>query len=128
VNDFTKPYDTDNTIISKLVSRRYYIAAGTKGNSLFMSESDDTTDPDYSVELVEGVDDMQILYGVDSSGDGNPNAYYSSGHANLDIHSEWQDVVSVRITLTFRVIDRDFSDTVIPTRSVSTTVLIRNSN
>jgi len=126
VTDLTKPYNTANTKINRITGRRYYIAAGAKGNSLFMSESDDNADPDYSLELVEGVDDMQIMYGVDSSSDGNPNNYYVAGDANLTSPAHWGNVVSVRITLTFRVVDRDFSDTAIPSRSVTTTVRVRN--
>jgi len=123
-SNLSKAFNSENTTINRLKTRRYFIGNGTKGNSLFFSALDGD-----SVELIEGVDDMQIMYGVDSSGDGTPNTYYNAGVANLDSANEWANVVSVRITLTFRILDQGFYDVLnetIPTRSVTTTVQVRN--
>jgi type IV pilus assembly protein PilW len=56
----------------------------------------------YSAEpLVEGVDDFQLVYGIDRSGDGIPNA--QGGNAAFvelpATAAEWEDVVSVKIFL-----------------------------
>jgi len=51
-------------------------------------------------ELVEGVQDMQILYGLDADADGFPNQYLPASNA-LDYAS----VVSVRVQLLVRSID-----------------------
>ena len=56
----------------------------------------------YTVEpLVEGVDDFQLVYGIDRSGDGVANA--DGGNAAFvelpASASEWEDVVSVKIFL-----------------------------
>jgi len=55
-----------------------------------------------SLELVEGVEDMEIYYGADSSGDGAAVQYFAAGDAGLDM----AQVVSVRIHLLVRSDDR----------------------
>ena len=47
-----------------------------------------------AVELVEGVDDMQITYGVDTNADRAVDAYQSGA-----VVADWADVLSVRISL-----------------------------
>lgn len=72
----------------------YSLAAGTSGEpSLFRSINDAA-----GVELVEGVENMQILYGEDTDGDGSANRYLSAGTVGLVM----EQVVSIRITLTIR--------------------------
>lgn len=56
-------------------------------------------------ELVEGVENMQILYGVDSDDNGTPNEYFSA----VDV-TDWGTVVSVRIALLIRSIDQNFTE------------------
>jgi len=46
--------------------------------------------------LVEGIENMQILYGVDTSSDGTPNYYVP---ANNVTNPNWPNVVSIRISL-----------------------------
>jgi len=54
-----------------------------------------------AVELVQGVENMQVLYGEDTDNDANrvANRYVPAGTANMD------DVVSVRISLLLRTVD-----------------------
>jgi type IV pilus assembly protein PilW len=52
------------------------------------------------VELVEGVENLQVLFGVDSDADGAPNQYVVP---NLVV--DFNDVVTVRVTLTVNSID-----------------------
>ena len=56
-------------------------------------------------ELIEGVDDMQILYGVDNDGDGYPNQYLPS--ANV---TDFASVVTIRVSLLLHSIDEVISD------------------
>ena len=49
-------------------------------------------------ELVEGIENMQITYGVDTDADGSANQY-------VDAPGNWAQVISVRIVLTLRSID-----------------------
>ena len=56
-------------------------------------------------ELIDGVEQMQILYGVDDDDDGAPDAYVRAGEAALDEDSEWRTVVSVNVSLLLRTVD-----------------------
>lgn len=49
-------------------------------------------------ELVEGIENMQITYGVDTDANGSANQY-------VDAPGNWAQVISVRIALTLRSID-----------------------
>lgn len=51
-------------------------------------------------ELVPDIENMQILYGVDTSGDKIPDQFVSA--ATVDSASEWDKVVAVRIALLSR--------------------------
>lgn len=51
-------------------------------------------------ELVEGVETMQVRYGLDTSGDRAVNAYVEA-----DAVTDWQNVVSVRVGLLLRTAD-----------------------
>ena len=53
------------------------------------------------VELVEGVENLQVLYGVDTNNDDVPNQYLT---ANLVIPN-FADVVTVRISITVNSVD-----------------------
>lgn len=48
-------------------------------------------------ELVEGVDDLQLRYGLDTNGDGSADEYKAA-----DATIPWKDVVSVQLTLRVR--------------------------
>ena len=55
----------------------------------------------FSEALVEGVDDFQVVYGIDRSGDGIPNAD-GGNPAFVELPAsaaEWEDVVSVKVFL-----------------------------
>lgn len=53
--------------------------------------------------LVDGVDRMEITYGVDTSGDDLPDTYVSADDGNLGATAaSWNNVVSVRIGLLLR--------------------------
>ena len=56
-------------------------------------------------ELVDGVDQMQVLYGVDGDDDGAPDAFLTAGAVGLSTLAEWRRVVAVRIALLLSTID-----------------------
>lgn len=81
-------------MIYRVKSVTYSIQTGASGEpALFRNENGD------NVELVEGVQDMQILFGEDLDGDNTANRYLpSSALVNMD------NVVAVRVTLTLRTL------------------------
>lgn len=92
VTTMSKVYGEDAQI-SRLFAIQYFIAAGTNGEpSLFRSINN------IDEELLSGVEDMQILYGEDTDGDGTPNRYVDAATGTLDM----ADVTSVRISLLIR--------------------------
>ncbi len=74
------------------------VAEGTYVTAVFGISTDDNlvcgTSPSNSTPLVEGVEDMFLLYGVDSDGDGQPNREVRPGNV-----ADWSQVVSVRIAI-----------------------------
>lgn len=51
-------------------------------------------------EMVDGIQDMQIKYGIDTNADGAVDEYVDAGAANkLDTADRWAKVLSVRISL-----------------------------
>ncbi len=109
--------------VAKLNISRYYIAASSKGphpngDARFSLYQNNT-------ELVEGVRDMQVLYGIDTDNDANatPNQYVAAA-AGIN----WSNVVSVKITLTFEPTDRNYADSADdPEWVYTTTIRIRNN-
>ena len=118
-NDGTTPVAR----VAKLNISRYYIAESIKGphpngDARFSLYRNNT-------ELVEGVRDMQVLYGIDKDNDANatPDEYVAAA-AGID----WSNVVSVKITLTFEPTDRNYADSAAdPEWVYTTTIRIRNN-
>jgi type IV pilus assembly protein PilW len=101
-----KQYDTDAQVF-KLIGRVYYVGTTTRGVPALMMREFDGTDPSgvgAAQELVENVEAMQIVYGVDSDNDGSANQYYT---ANAVPAGQWPRVVSVRIGLLVRTPDEN---------------------
>ncbi len=148
----SKGYTTASQI-SRYVTNRYYVATGSNGPSLFrrtyaQDKGDIDTDSNTSEfllqnqELIEGVENMQIMYGVDNNADLIANSYVTA----TDVASSggWNNVVSVKIALLLRTVNEESSNevdsstynllgtTINPTddrrrrRVYSTTVQIRN--
>jgi len=90
----SQQFENDASVI-ELQTVTYTIAAGASGEpSLFRTEFGT------AVELVEGVEDMQIRYGIDSDNDQFANQYVNSAAV-----PDFEDVVSIRIMLLVRSID-----------------------
>ena len=100
VATLSRPYDAD-TMIYRLVSRRYYIGPGA---TLQRDElGDPAPDPG---GLVDGVEAMQVLYGEDTNGDFVADAYVNASASGV---SNWSNVVSVKIALLMRTVS-EFGD------------------
>ncbi len=102
-NNLSKLYDTRAQLM-KLVSRAYYIGTGTSGEpSLMRKELTNAaaTPPIVAQELVEGVEDMRILYGLDTdtTKDYVPNQYLRADSVPT---TNWGKVVSIRLALLLR--------------------------
>ncbi len=123
VNTFTRVYQ-EGSAVRRYNAVRYYIGNGSYGGpSLFrqypvLDADSSTATDDYTInivnqELIEGVENMQIMYGVDSANqDGIPEGYFVAGSAQIDTAAEWATVVSVKIALLLRTVDTSFgSDT-----------------
>lgn len=82
--------------------------------------------PNAPVELIQGVENMQILYGVDTTlndGTPNPNQYVPASAV-----PDPKQVVAIRVTLTVNSIDRVTEDNDLLRRTFSKTILVRNAN
>jgi type IV pilus assembly protein PilW len=82
--------DTSSTITYKINNRVLQQAHGPLNNLTQV------------IDLVEGIENMQILYGVDTSSDGAPNYYVP---ANNVTNPNWPKVVSIRISLLAATLD-----------------------
>jgi type IV pilus assembly protein PilW len=99
-NFLSKPYGPGSRVMS-WGSITYYVAndPDTGEPALYRSNYDGNADDDEV--LIEGVEDLQILYGEDTDGDGNPDIYRSAAAV-----ASWGDVVSARISLLVRSTER----------------------
>lgn len=76
----------------------YFVAPSSfndQVNSLWQRQRDNTP-----VELVEGIEDMRITYGVDTDGDNVPDDYRRENNV-----PNWQNVSAVRINLLLQSLD-----------------------
>lgn len=128
-----------------LRSEAHYVGASTTDATvpalfrerMYLDESSSTIDT-IAEELVQGVENMQILYGVDTDGNGTANIYETAEDV-----ADWDSVVTVRLMLRMRsvnpvynqdvdypefegVADTDGSDRFMR-QTVSTTIRIRNA-
>ncbi len=94
--DLSRPYSA-NAEVMKLLTRVYFIGHrnGNVNNppSLFMLDMNDGL----TLELVDNVENMQVLYGEDMDGDQSADIYRTA-----DAIVPWSRVVSVRISLLLR--------------------------
>ncbi|MBL4743508.1 MAG: PilW family protein [Cycloclasticus sp.] len=127
-------YDGTDAKVYQLNFVTYSIQQGFNGqNALFKSTNGDTPQ-----ELVEGIENMQILYGEDTDADGAANYYKPAGSAGLNM----DNVVAVRISLVAVTLENNVTQqantynifggaTITPTdnrirRVFTSTIVIRN--
>lgn len=106
-----EPSVNNKPMLAPYVGVRYFIANSPSGSgpSLFRSSIDPVTLGEIPVELFEGVESLQLLYGEDTTApipDGTPDTY-----VNATGVGNWQNVVSVRIGILVRSVDERGQDT-----------------
>ena len=99
---FVKEYGT-GAHIARFNSYAYFIRLNPAGqSSLYRASVSLINNEDnsfFAEELVEGVENMQLLYGEDTDGDNTANYYLSAGAVDMD------KVVSVRVDLLVSSLD-----------------------
>lgn len=83
------------------------------------------------VELVQGVEDLQVLYGIDTTladGISNANQYVTFDGVPVPAPGDPSQVVSLRVSVTVNSVDAVTDDGNLLRRTFSKTVLLRNSN
>jgi type IV pilus assembly protein PilW len=84
----TKAY-LEGTILTRFREVSYFVAPGATADFALWRR-----DLNGDTELVEGVEDMWIRYGVDTNNDGTPNVYLDAAGV-----ADWGQVRSLRISL-----------------------------
>lgn len=122
-----RSYGTDS-VVGAVEATYFFIAESTRANNvgdmpMALWQKVGSAAP---VELIQGVQDMQILYGVDTTlADNipNPNQYVLASAV-----PDPRQVVSIRVILTVNSIDQVTEDNNTLTRTFSKTILVRNAN
>lgn len=124
-NALTKPYEhIDNqitTVAAPFIARRYFVGISDKPavSSPRTPAKDFPGDwipilyrTEYRAgieqppeEMFTGVEDLQLQYGLDTDGDGDPERYRTAGHGDLDSADEWAQVVTVRMAMLVRSLE-----------------------
>jgi len=89
-----------NDMVVKVATTSFFVRdsaaiAGTR--ALYFQEDENSDGSSNPLALIEGVDGMQILYGVTSNTDTSANQYLTA--AQVDAAGSWGNVVNVRIAL-----------------------------
>ncbi|MBK9615503.1 MAG: PilW family protein [Uliginosibacterium sp.] len=83
--------------LRRLASRVYYVSNNASGvPSLFVLRSDGVAQ-----EIAEGVDDMQVSYGIDTDGNFSADTYLTADAVPTGTPNGWKDILSVSLALTF---------------------------
>lgn len=94
----------EDAIIGKLRSYWYYVKEGDDvldGQTVFSLRRVDQTGRD--TELITGVEDMQVTYGINDDGDPEKLA---DRYVTANNVTDWEDVISVRINLLINSVSR----------------------
>ena len=99
--NLSKTYDDDATIM-QMASVTYFIGTGADGRpALFRGVIPATGNMSVmdTRELIQGVEQMHILYGKDTTGDNVPDTYLKAGAAGLTTDVNWDSVINLRISI-----------------------------
>ncbi|MBF0185039.1 MAG: PilW family protein [Magnetococcales bacterium] len=107
------------TPLSRLRSIAFYIGTGTHGEPALFWQLLNRGDTLQRNELVQGVANLQILYGRDNDGDRVANHYLTADA--VDAANAWQEIVSVRIGLLLQ------SDDLIRSQNDNTTYTVADT-
>lgn len=106
-----KPYGTDATVM-KAETVIYYVAPSTSDDS--KSSLYQKIGSDAQQELVEGIENMQVKYGIDTDANGTADKYVAASAV-----SDWLKVVSVKLAIL-----ADSIDSSLPTNNTKTYSLL----
>jgi len=114
----SRSYEALNrAIVTPFMGVRYFVRRnGANVPALYRStlgtEAPVVIDEEVAVELVDGVQSLQILYGVDANRDGLPDEFLSAGQTSvvdanikLTTRNDYLSVVAVRISLLLATVD-----------------------
>jgi len=109
----SKIYDTDAQLM-RFQSTVYYIANGASGEPALWRRRITTTGGFTDEELVEGIENLQVLYGEDTNNDDIPDAwrkaYDPTDTTKPDRVQNWSHVVAVRFGIISRALANLNSD------------------
>lgn len=103
-----------NGKLYKLSTRTYYIRNNPQDIAT-LYRKDGTKNAE---QMVEGIEDMQVLYGEDTDNDNTPNYYLPAGSAGLNM----DNVVSVRVSLVVSTLEDNLATQAVPYTVFGTTV------
>lgn len=87
--------------VSRVTVRTYYVATGAGGRpSLYRIEDNGAPQ-----EVIEGIDNLQVLYGEDTDADNRVNNYVDANAVN-----DWEDVLALRITVLASSLNNNTTD------------------
>jgi type IV pilus assembly protein PilW len=113
----TQAYTTENGArVQEVEVVRYCIGAAVAGGDIqalkrLINPGAGQTCPINGEELVEGIQNMQVRYGVDNSGDGFANRYVTAPAAG---HADWALVTTLRIELLVRSLANGITSAAVP--------------
>ncbi len=84
--------------IMEVENRSWYVGTGASGEPALFLESNDAG----GVEMVEGVESLQLLFGEDTNNDNAANRYLTA-----DLVGDWNNVVSTRIFVVARTAENN---------------------
>ncbi len=86
----------EDSIVARLSTHTYFVAesswtsaSGATVQSLYRATGDGSPD-----ELLQGVEDLQVFYGIDSDGDQDVDSFLDAGSV-----TDWSQVASVRVSM-----------------------------
>lgn len=114
VSGSSKIYTTPPAQLLKFSSSSYFIRPGTNGlPSLWQLDNTEAVSGTNPVELVEGVENMQVVYGIGVGGVASVYAadttFPTPPTAPVAGQNDWADVISARIDLLFETIDNNLT-------------------
>lgn len=98
-----KSYGVGATVM-RFTNNVYYVADKDPGGNAIVPTLYRKVNTSAPEALVEGIESMQVLYGVDTDGDKVPNVYRKAGAAGLQTEAEWSAVMAVRVILLARTV------------------------
>jgi len=124
--------------VGRVESTFFFIAEGTGLSNILDGDGDPTpplalwqkVGPNLPVELVQGIEDLQILYGIDTTDDdlANANEYVTADDLDLFPDPAVTNVVSLRVSVTANSVDAVTEDGDPLRRTFTKTILLRNAN